>query len=55
VCRFLEQVGRLERLNRVVGFEVMGGKESDDCQVRLTLWIYFDPAAATAVKGANHA
>jgi Tfp pilus assembly protein PilO len=55
VCRFLEQVGRLERLNRVVGFEVMGGSESGDCQVRLTLWIYFDPAAPTAVKGANHA
>jgi type IV pilus assembly protein PilO len=55
VCRFLEQVGRLERLNRVVQFEVLGGKESDECRVRMMLWIYFDPAAATAVQGANHA
>lgn len=54
VCRFLEQIGKLQRLNRVVQFEVVG-KHSDDCQVRMTLWIYFDPAAATAVKGANHA
>jgi type IV pilus assembly protein PilO len=54
VCRFMEQIGKLQRLNRVVQFEVVG-KESDECQVRMTLWIYFDPAAATAVKGANHA
>jgi hypothetical protein len=55
VCQFLEQVGRIERLNRVVQFEVAGGKESDECKVRMMLWIYFDPAAATAVKGARHA
>jgi type IV pilus assembly protein PilO len=55
VCRFLEQVGKLERLNRVIQFEVLGGKEPDECRVRMMLWIYFDPAAATAAKGANHA
>jgi Tfp pilus assembly protein PilO len=55
LCRFLEQIARLERLNRVVQFEVLGGKDADECLVRMMLWIYFDPAAASAVKGANHA
>jgi Tfp pilus assembly protein PilO len=54
VCRFLEQIGKLERLNRVVKFELVGGKDTDECQARLMLWIYFDPAATTG-KGANHA
>jgi len=55
VCRFLEHVCKLERLNRVVQFDVLGGKQANECQVRITLWIYFDPAAAAAAKGASHA
>jgi Tfp pilus assembly protein PilO len=55
VCRFLEQIGKLERLNRIVKFEVVGQKDSGDVQVRMMLWIYFDPAAAMTVKGGNHA
>jgi Tfp pilus assembly protein PilO len=53
VCRLLEQLGKLERFTRVVRFEVKQASGPDECQVNLTLWIYFD-AAQTSVRS-NHA
>ena len=53
VCQFLEQLGKLERFTRVVRFEVKGGSQPDECQISLTVWIYFDAAYSTTRS--NHA